>query len=524
MIRLLIYLLVITGLAALFTMLLSIDGALEADVRGYNVYVEVGVLLILILMAFLAFGGLVWLISYLMRLPGKLTARRLEGRRQRGMLALTRGLEAVAAGDPEDAQRHARNAQKQLDEPALTRLLTAQAAQLAGDDETAEESFAAMLDAPETEFLGLRGLYLQALSSGDSKSAKEYADRAFKLRPNARWAFESVYQLSIERGGWGEAHSALKLASKNGLAEGEHVRRKEAALLTARAYASHDSGNTEEALKDLKAALKQASGFSPAAALAASLEGEKGNTSRAARIIEDAWSVNPHPALVKAFENLYKDESLAKRADRIIRLAEKAPERDESRLLMAQQHILKEEWETAKDMLEPLLKRNPNARTFTAMAETIRGLYGEVQARPWFAKAAAAPLEPVPGVDGEFHFTTDGWRRLVVEYGEHDRLAPPPLESVSGALSTDEIKLLTAPPPEPEPQPEPEMELEVEEDTKIDLAESDTGSDPKGDDVEAAPPADEKAEPEVQAEDKSGESKSKKDTPPPDAVVTGLPE
>ncbi|WP_306251930.1 heme biosynthesis protein HemY [Parvularcula sp. IMCC14364] len=517
MIRLLIYLLVITGLAALITMLLSIDGALEADVRGYNVYVEVGVLLILVLMSFLAFGGLVWLISYLMRLPGKLAARRLEGKRQRGMLALTRGLEAVAAGDPEDAQRHARNAQKQLDEPALTRLLTAQAAQLAGDDETAEESFAAMLDAPETEFLGLRGLYLQALSSGDNKSAKGYADRAFKLRPNARWAFESVYQLSIDRGGWGEAQNALKLAARNGLAEGEHVRRKEAALLTARAYTSHNSGNSEEALKDLKVALKQAPGFAPAAVLAANLEGEKGNTSRAARIIEEAWSIAPHPALVKAYETLYNDEDLKKRTDRLIRLAEKAPDRDESRLLTAQQYILREEWETAKDMLEPLLQRTPNARTFNAMAEAMRGLYGEVQARPWFAKAASAPLEPVPGVDGEFHFTTEGWRRLVVEYGEHNRLAPPPLEEVSGALGADEIKLLTAPPPEPE----------VSENNEVDEADAQAVERDETEEIPAEEPESKSDQEEVR--DKGAapaelEKANKKDPPPPDAVVTGLPD
>ncbi len=499
MIRLFIYLLVIAGFTAAITLLLSIDGGIEARVAGYIVNMPVSALLIIGLISLILFGGAVWLVNYLMRLPGKLKTRRLEGKRQRGMIALTRGLEAVAAGDPEDAQRHARTAQKQLEEPALTRLLTAQAAQLAGDEQTAEESFSAMLEAPETEFLGLRGLYLQALSSGDQKAAKGYADRAFKLRPNARWAFDSVYQLSVERGAWGEARDALKLAGRNNLIEGEHVARKEAALWTARAYAAEAAGDKDAALKDVRAALKQSPGFAPAATLAASLEAAKGSTSRGARILEDAWAIIPHPALVKSYENLYKDETLPRRTERVLRLAEKAPDRDESRLLKAQQYILLEKWEDAKSLLEPLLQRNPNARTFTAMAETMRGLFGEEQARPWFAKAAAAPLEPLPGVDGEFHFTTDGWRRVIVEYGDYDRLAPPPLEEVSGALSREEIRLLTAPPPKPEP-----VEEIVEE--------------PNAEEAEPDQPK------SIPAANGAVEEKPAKITPPPGIVVTGLPE
>ncbi len=508
MIRLFIYLLVITGLAAAITLFLGLEGSIDARAAGYAINVPVDIALIFVLIALCLFGSLVWLLSYLMRLPDKLNARRVAGQRNRGMIALTRGLEAVAAGDPEDARRHARIAQRQLDEPALTRLLTAQAAQLAGDEQTAEQSFSAMLDAPETEFLGLRGLYLQALAAGDAKAAKGFADRAFKLRPNARWAFESVYQLSIERGAWGEAKEALQMASRNGLAEGEHVKRKEAALLTARAYAAANAGDNEEALRDVRAALKQAAGFSPAATLACHLEAVKGNMSRAARILEQAWMASPHPAIVKSYKNLYKDESLSKKAERLMRLAAKAPERDESQLLKAQQHILLEEWESARSLLEPLLQRNPTARAFTAMAETMRGLHGEEQARPWFAKAAAAPLEPVPGADGEFHFTTDGWRRLIVEYGDHDRLAPPPLEEISGALSGEEIRLLTAPPPASEPEPEPEQQIEEAREETL------------NEDMEGLQVVTETETPEKLQDDSDHEAAARL---PPDAIVTGLP-
>lgn len=455
MIRMLMFLLVIVGLAAGLTFVLGIEGNMEARLGAADgvdtIYtVPTGGLLVLVAIAFVFVSGLTWLVNYLMRLPGKLRNRRAETQRRRGMISLSRGLEAVAAGDPADAQRHARAALRQLDEPGLTRLLTAQAAQLAGDEKTAEASFSAMLEAPETEFLGLRGLYLQAMAAGDRSAAKAYADRAFKLRPNAGWAYESVYQLSVERGAWGEARDALKLASKNGLSVGDVARRQEAVLLTAQANASEAAGDMVSALKDAESALKLAPDFPPAAVLAARLVARKGNSGKAARLLEEAWVAAPHPALVKSYENLSRSKDTEKRAARLMKLAARVPEREESKLLIAEQHILLEEWTDAQAILDALLRHHPNARTFSAMAATMRGLYGEEQARPWLAKAAAAPLEPVPGVEGEFHFTTDGWRRLVHEFGDFGRLAPPPLEDVSTALSGEEILLLTAPPPEPE--------------------------------------------------------------------------
>ena len=106
---------------------------------------------------------------HLLRLDRRRAARMYRGRGASGggasgYRALTQGMVAVAAGDAEEAQKLARKADALLAEPPLTLLLSAQAAQLNGD-ETArpQRYFTAMLDRAETEFLGLRGLIMQAL-------------------------------------------------------------------------------------------------------------------------------------------------------------------------------------------------------------------------------------------------------------------------------------------------------------------------------------------------------------------------
>ncbi|MEM6649836.1 MAG: heme biosynthesis HemY N-terminal domain-containing protein [Pseudomonadota bacterium] len=518
MIRILFFLIFVVLAATLLTWLAGLTGLTVMRVGDLSISAPSSAFLGVALFAIFAIIITTLISSGLVRLPNKLRRKREERRRVKGMTALTRGLEAVAAGDAGDAQRHARMATKQLDEPGITRLLTAQAAQLAGDDETAQASFAAMLEAPETEFLGLRGLYLQALTAGDQKEALGYAERAFQLRPSAGWAYQSVYGLHLDRAAWGDAIEVLRLAKKHDHEEGQRLHRKEAALLTAQAYAAENAEDIETALKDAEAALKLSPGFAPAAVLAARLEGAAGKRSKAGRLLDDAWAISPHPAIAKTMADLYKDEKLEKRTARLKRLADKAPDADESILLKAEQDIALGAFEEAKTALEPLLTRTPRARTFAAMADAMEGLYGLDAAQLWLDRAAAAPLDPVPGAEGIFNITTDGWHRLIREFGEHGRMAPPPLEELRTQMSQAEIKLLTAPPPEPEPEPVPiedlddvesaepieeEKPLKEEETVATDTTSQDVLEDDEvkaSDYEEATPPDEEEAKPKIQSE------------------------
>src|SRR5262249_1991532 len=70
-----------------------------------------------------------------------------------------------------EAKRQAKIANNLLNDPPLTLLLAAQTAQLGGDEDAARRYFTAMLEKPETAFLGLRGLLMQAMKAGDRAEA-----------------------------------------------------------------------------------------------------------------------------------------------------------------------------------------------------------------------------------------------------------------------------------------------------------------------------------------------------------------
>ncbi|MBV8653690.1 MAG: heme biosynthesis protein HemY, partial [Alphaproteobacteria bacterium] len=166
-----------------------------------SVPVLITTLLLLALVAMLVF----WVLRRIVGGPGAFLRGRRERRRRAGYRALTQGMVAVAAGDAEEAQRQARKADVLLAEPPLTLLLSAQAAQLNGDEDAAHNYFSEMLKRPETEFLGLRGLLTQALRKGDDATALRLAERAHALRPKTPWVLSNLLELQVRAGAWNEA-------------------------------------------------------------------------------------------------------------------------------------------------------------------------------------------------------------------------------------------------------------------------------------------------------------------------------
>jgi len=458
MIRILIFLLLIVLVAGGVTFLSGIDSRIEAEAFGLKYSLHTGFIIGLVATILAGVMYFTSLTKDVIALPGKIRSKQREAKQERGMAALARGMESVLVGDAVDAQHHARIAKRNLEQSSLTRLLTAQAAQLAGDDGGARENFTLMLEAPETEFLGLHGLYAHAMRAGDQEAARRHAERAFKLRPNAQWAFDSVLELNLNRGAWGETREILKIAKANRLISDDEARRGEAALLTADAYAAGLSEDDETASKEAEAAFRLAHELTPAAILAASSLADRGKKSRAAKLLEQSFAAYPHPAISKLYEQVFAEDSDIKTATALQKLADKAPESHEAKFLFARVEALLGNHQRAVELLEPIITEQPFAREFSAVADAIGQLRDEEAARPWLERAARAQRNPEPGANGTFNFTRIGWARLVREFMDNARLAPPPLEDTIEALSQEDIKLLVAPIPE-QPSVEEDEEL-----------------------------------------------------------------
>ncbi len=285
--RVLLYLVQLAIIVAAAIWLAEQPGEVRIDWFGWRIETSAAVLLLIVLALAWVLAVLRGIWKWLRRAPGRFVEARRERRREEGYEALGRGLAAVAAGDAQEARRFARKASTLLDEPPLTRLLTAQAAQLGGDEKEAARQFQAMRDDPATEFVGLRGLLAKALRDNDRGQALALAERALELKPTAPWLLKQTFALQAEAGSWRKAMVTLADAAGRGAIEKETARRARTALLVALA------GETDDALeaKHLTSeATELAPGFAPAAVKLAELHAAAGSERRAIKTLERAWA------------------------------------------------------------------------------------------------------------------------------------------------------------------------------------------------------------------------------------------
>ena len=310
-----------------------------------------------------------------------------------------------------EARRQARLANKLLHDPPLILLLAAQTAQLGGDETAARRYFTAMLERPETAFLGLRGLLMQALKAGDRREALELARRAYEERPKTGWAITTLLDLHLESGDWDQAMPLLLQAGKlKALPEAE-ARRKRAVLLAEKARV--DPAAT--ALPAAREAVKLAPEMVPARAQLARLLIEAGRQREATKVIEQGWSMGPHPELAAAYAALQPEEAPIARYRRFEKLSALAPRHRESLLALAECAMAAGLWGEARKDLEFVAEAehgHPSQRLARLMVRLAEGERGDAAViRRWSdrrgrsrsgARLALHPLRHAsPGLAGQ---------------------------------------------------------------------------------------------------------------------------
>lgn len=412
-------------------------GSVEVVWQGWRIDTSVGVLLVALVIAALVAAVLFHLLRKIIRGPKTFLRARRERRRREGYRALSQGMVAVAAGDAEEAQKFARKADVLLAEPPLTLLLSAQAAQLNGDERAAQRYFTAMLDRPETEFLGLRGLIMQAMRGGDEATALKLTERAKALRPRTPWVLSSLIELQARAGRWAEADATLAEATRRKTLPAGESQHHRAALLLERSRKAEAEEQAREALRLAAKAHRLDPGFTPAAAHYARLLVAGGHQRHARKVVEAAWRTAPHPALAEAYDRIFADEAPLARTKRFERLASFNPQHVESALAQARAALAARLWGEARRHIEratALLgeRTPPPQRICRLMAELEEAEHEDhAAARAWLVRAAAAPTPDSAYVCRNCGAEAAEWTPLCPRCRSFDSLAwrPPGLPS-----------------------------------------------------------------------------------------------
>jgi HemY protein len=444
MIRVLFFILCVVAAALGLAWFVDRPGTITVEWLGYQIETSafVGALAIVTLVVFLI---LLWaVLRYLLTRPAAIAAYTRERRKQQGLDALSRGLLAIGVGDRALAQRYAGIARRNLPNEPLTALLRAQAAQLKGDRAASRRAFEAMLDKPETELLGVRGLFLEAKRGNDLDAARALAERAVKRDPKLAWGVNALFDLQAREGDWEGALNTLAIARQHGDLDQNVAARRRAVLLTAEARDA-EATNPDKALALATEALRLAPSLVPAAEIAGRALASKGEARSASRLVLRTWKLAPHPDLALVYAFAKPGESPSERLKRVKHLASLTPSDIEGQIAVANAAIEAHEWQEARNALEPYLDDRPSARICTLMARIEAGELGDRgREREWLARALRAPRDRAWIADG---YVSDRWLPVSPVTGAVDAFEwKAPVDAIGRGDSTLVIEERPEPP------------------------------------------------------------------------------
>ncbi|MGH1425907.1 MAG: heme biosynthesis protein HemY [Pseudooceanicola sp.] len=384
-------------------------------------------------------------------------------RERKGFQALREGMIALASGEARLAMAKATRAQKLLDSPELTNLVTAQAAEMVGDRRKAEEAYKMLLTDDRTRFVGVRGIMKQKLADGDTETAMKLAEKAFALKPAHREVQDTLLQLQAQKSDWKGARATLNAKLRHGSMPRDVHKRRDAVLALSEAKGVLEEGNSIESREAAIEANRLSPDLVPAAVMAARSYVEQDKPKYATRVLKKAWEVSPHPDLAAAFAAIAPDEDAKARLKRFRPLTKLHPEHRETRLLLAEMHIGAEDFPEARRALGELAMESPDARTLTIMAAIERG-EGKPDAvvRGWLTRAVSASRGPQWTCDKCQHIHAE-WAPVCESCGAFDTLSwrAAPAGELTNLMSSAMVPLLVgkiedaAPPEEPEVATDP---------------------------------------------------------------------
>ncbi len=452
MVRLVLFLLGVAAVAAGFHWLANEPGQMLVNWRGYEVETSVFQAIVILAVA-MALGTFVWnLLRQLWKSPATVGSIINRRRERRGLDAISEGMIAIGSGDRQMATRAALQARKSLPNEPLTHLLRAQTAQLQGDNATSRRIFEAMLASPDTEQLGLRGLFLEAQREGETEPARQFALRALKSNAALAWPIDALFDIQCRAQDWDGALETLATGRRHTHVDRKLADRRRAVLLTGKAQVREHDG-TEEALAYATEAHKLAPDLVPAAAIAGRILAGKGQTPQAAKILQRTWKLSPHPELATAYAYARIGDSPSDRVERVRLLAKLDPHADEGAIALAATAIESRDWKTAREALAPLIdSARLTQRVATLMARLESGEHGDSgRVREWLARAVNAPRDPAWTADG---IVAETWAPISPVTGQLDafqwRVPVTELETASPLLiaeRTERLVTLGAPRP-----------------------------------------------------------------------------
>ena len=371
MLKLLTFVLILTLISVSAIWFIENDGSIVVEWMGYNIKTSIAFAVAALSLLFFTLFFALQILATIKNAPKNYQKSVKDKKKEKGLVALTEGFAAIAAGDTRQAKKLTKQATACLGNVPVTKLLSAQSAQLEGNLSEAKIHYSAMLENKETEMIAIKGLLLQAEKDGNIEEAVLLAEKAIKSQPSSDWANKVLLRLYKITKRWKEARNLTENLARLKIITKEQAKRDVAIMNLALSKEAQTSDRKVTAMEFSQKAYKDLPGFAPAAVIYAKLlmEVSKKNKRKSVNALEKCWKINTNPALANSYLEIYENDTAEKKLKHAEKLLKLKPNDFNSHIIVAKNAIAAGDSTKARNHLKMALSIKETATICNLMAE-----------------------------------------------------------------------------------------------------------------------------------------------------------
>jgi HemY protein len=342
---------------------------------------------------------------------------------EKGYQAFAQGIIALANKDYKKAIQENKRVTYYIKDKSLNLLLKSETLKIEKKFDELESVYEEMIKNENTKILGLKGLMKQNLYAQDYHHAFIYGEKLFNLNHQIDKIYDTLVKIVSKTNNWHKLIQINEKAFKFKLIDKEiYSVNKSIALYEISIIKKHSA--LKDSIDLMEQALKLRQYFPPYVCYYIDLLIENNNFSKAKKYLYKSWSHLPHPdyrSIIKLLSKKIK-VSYFQLADYI---TSNTKSLSQSKILMAESLIDKQNWIEAKNQLISLLEHKPSKEVCLLMsiiesgesndpqrinAWVTRSNFGELN-NIWICRISNISQEKWSSVSKSGHFNSLIWKK-----------------------------------------------------------------------------------------------------------------
>ena len=286
------------------------------------------------------------------------------------MMLMVESMASITEGDLQKAKSNLADLQKIIGNDIMIDILRLKIYKGEKNFDKMEELSAKLENNPNLKLVGLKADIEAKMQKKQFKEALKTANKAFELRQDLYWVIESAFKLRVKSADWEGSMQVLNAGYQKRIINKEKFEKFKSVVLYELACKMKEEGDAINFFKFASQALECDPDFVPAALLLAQYYMENDRQVRkAAKILSKIWRTNPTTEVAETYLNLWPEDSMLERVQRMESLAlTNGKNPSINNLILADLYCKANLWGKVKNEFEIFLINNPATKK---LAKTI---------------------------------------------------------------------------------------------------------------------------------------------------------